>query len=654
MSRDELTTLLTRLKEAEPSEIPERLDELIVHIATLSNRVERQEKLLFKSLEVLDDRLARVENSLLFRFNRAAGGLLGTYKRKLGQRLLASSFHSLFLRFSPPDEAPYRAWVKRQDETLKSPEWHRSQSELWDYRPSISVVMPVHKPKREWLAAAIASVREQSYENWQLCICDDASLEPWLTDYLSELAEADSRIKFVQSDRRLGISAASNQAGRLAEGEYVAFLDHDDVLPWYALHYVAQACQEPGVQMVYSDEDCLDSAGSRRSPRFKPDWSPELLTSCMYLGHFLAVDRSCLDEVSWFREGLDGAQDHDLALRLTDGCATVVRHIPRVLYHWRQHEGSTAGNPQAKEYAHSAARAALENALIRRRIEGTVEDGETPGTFHIQRRVTGSPLVSVITCSRNQVMVERMILKIEEDTDYRNFEMVLLEHRADGGAEFDLTRLRQRLGPRLVHVPFSGVFNFAAMNNLGAKSASGFALLFLNDDVEPQRGDWMNRLVSHLQRDEVGAVGAKLLYPSGAIQHAGIALGMMDGVGHPGRGLFRSDLFPWIDYTRNVSAVTGACLGVRRAVFDEISGFDEMFDVNYNDVDLCLRLRDRGYEVIYEASARLIHKESSSRAGGTRLRERVNFYSRWLTKLEGADPYLPQALHRQDERIRLA
>jgi hypothetical protein len=455
----------------------------------------------------------------------------------------------------------------------------------------------------------------------------------------------------VQSDEPLGIGGASNRAGVLADGNYVAFLDHDDVLPWHALHYVAEACQEPGVQIVYSDEDCLGLDGRRKRPRFKPDWSPELLTSCMYLGHLLVVERSLLDDVRWFRDGLDGAQDHDLALRLTDGGATV-RHIPRVLYHWRQHEGSTAGNPKAKQYAHSAGHRALYDTLVRRRIDGSVEDGEAPGTFHIRRRVSGTPLVSVITCSRNRSMLERMIAKLEEITDYGNFEVVVIEHRS-GGVAFDLARLRRRLGSRLVHVPFTGAFHFAAMNNLGAKAANGSVLLFLNDDVEPLHGDWMDGLVSQLQRDDVGAVGARLQYPSGAIQHAGIALGMMDGVGHPGRGLFRSDLFPWIDYTRNVSAVTGACLGMRRAVFEEAGGFDEVFDVNYNDVDLCLRLRERGYEIIYDASVRLVHKESASRAGGTRVRERVNFCSRWLPMLEKADPYLPVAIDRGDEGMRL-
>lgn len=652
MSREELTTLLTRLRVSDPTEIQERLDELMAGIETLSSRYQRQEELLLKSLEVLDDRLARVENSLLFRFNRTVGRVLDTYKKKLGQRLLYSDWHSLFLRLSPSVDGRYALWVKREEASLPSPDWHRARSRQWTYRPTISVVMPVHQPRRDWLEAAIASVREQSYENWQLCLCDDASGEPWLVEYLAQLAAADERIRYVASEQRLGIAGASNRAGRLAEGDYVAFLDHDDVLPWYSLHYIAETCQEAGVQIVYSDEDCLDSEGRRQRPRFKPDWSPELLTSCMYLGHLMVVERSFLDEVGWFREGLDGAQDHDLALRLTDSSPTV-RHIPRVLYHWRQHEGSTAGNPLAKRYAHAAGRKALEDTLQRRSIQGTVEDGTAPGTFEIRRQVAGTPLVSVITCSRNQHLLERMLSKLDEQTEYHNFEVILIEHRSDGRA-FDLTRVRERWGARLIHVSFTGPFNFAAMNNLGAKSASGFALLFLNDDVEPQRRDWMQRLVAHLQRPEVGAAGAKLLYPSGAIQHAGIALGMMEGAGHPGRGLFRSDLFPWMEHSRNVSAVTGACLGVRRAAFDEAGGFDEIFSVNYNDVDLCLRLRALGYEIVYDAAARLMHKESASRAGGTRLRERLNFYSRWFEQMESPDPYLPPALDRKDERIRLA
>jgi GT2 family glycosyltransferase len=594
----------------------------------------RREEVLLKLMEGLDERLTRVENSLLFRFNRSVGRLLGTYKKKLGQWLLKSGWHSFYVRLAPPADERYALWVQRQEASAPS-------SDKLAYRPIISVVMPVHKPKRDWLEAAIASVQQQSYSNWQLCICDDVTREPWLVEYLTGLAAADSRIRFVVSETRLGIAGASNRAGELAEGEYVAFLDHDDVLDRSALHYIAKACQEGGVEIVYSDEDCLNAEGRRALPRFKPDWSPDLLTCCMYLGHLFVVDRRLLDEVSWFREGVDGAQDYDLALRLTDR-ARIVRHIPHVLYHWRQHEGSTAGNPQAKQYAHPVARKALEEALQRRQIEGTIEDGTAPGTFHIQRRVHGSPLVSVVVCSRNPRMVKRMLAKLDAVTDYPNYEVVLVEH----GWVCDLPR-------KLIKVFFSGAFNFAAMNNLGAKSANGSMLLFLNDDVEPLHADWMGRMVAHLQRPEAGAVGAKLLYPSGAIQHAGIALGMMDGVGHPGRGLFRSDLFPWMDTTRNVSAITGACLGLRREVFEELGGFDELFLVNYNDVDLCLRLRERGYEVIYDATVRLVHKESASRAGGTRLRERVNFHTRWFSKLETPDPYLPRALDRNDEGIRL-
>ena len=294
MSRAELTSLLTRLREAEPSEVPQRLEELTAAIEALSDSFDRRDELLLKSMEVLDDRLTRVENSALFRFNRAAGRTLGTLKKKLGQRLLHSKWHALFLRLSPPGDGQYGEWVKRQETSLPP-------SSQLAHRPTISIVMPVHKPRRDWLEAAVDSVRGQSYGHWQLCICDDASREPWLLEYLSGLAAADSRIRFVISETPLGIAAASNRAGTLAAGDYVAFLDHDDVLSRDALHYIAEACQEAGVQIVYSDEDCLDAQGRRERPRFKPDWSPDLLTGCMYLGHLLVVDRSLLDEVSWFR-----------------------------------------------------------------------------------------------------------------------------------------------------------------------------------------------------------------------------------------------------------------------------------------------------------------------------------------------------------------
>jgi O-antigen biosynthesis protein len=657
----ELARLIDQVGDARPEELRARLTNLAGAVEELRRELDserqnaaRLRQVLYGSLENLEDRLAQVENSVLFKINRRIGGALQVRKRKLGQALLHSRFHSVVMRLLGRPDDEYRLWVERQEEALPSFEWHREQSRHFAFRPRISILMATHNPSRAWLDAAIESVHGQSYENWQLCICDDASDSAWVRERLTELSSADPRIRSLSSERKSGISGALNQAAALADGDYVGFLDHDDVLHAHCLHYIAEACQEPGVQVVYSDEDCLDASGRRVRPRFKPDWSPELLNSCMYWGHIFVVDRTCLEDISsewegWFRSSFDGAQDYDLALRLRDR-PIVVRHVPRVLYHWRQHPESTAGNPSAKPYAHVAGLQALEQSLDRRNERAVVEGGEAANTFVVHRELTDTPLVSIVVCSRNQGLFDHLLKAVDKTTGYRNYEVVLVEHRTSKPPfSFSLSA-----ADRLIRAPYFGPFNFSEMNNLGARAARGSILVFLNDDAEPLSPAWLEVLVAQLQRPEIGIVGARLTYPSGAIQHAGMALGLSDGAGHPGRGLFRSDLFPWLDHTRDVSAVTGACLGIRREVFAQLGGFDPLLPVNYNDVDVCLRARQRDYRVIYVAQAELLHRESATRPGGTRFRERVLFHLRWFPLLQHPDPYFPRALDPKAETIRLS
>ena len=295
----------------------------------------------------------------------------------------------------------------------------------WRFRPTISILIPTFQPRQEWLDRAIASVKAQSYEQWQICICDDASSEPWVREYLQAEAAADSRISVVFRDSNGGISAALNDAGKLATGEYVTFLDHDDVLHPFALHYVVEACQEDSVDVLYSDEDYLDPDGERCGPTFKPDWSPELLTSCMYFGHLFVATRKLVDEVGWFRSACDGAQDFDLALRLVER-AHKIRHIARVLYHWRQHPQSTSMNPEAKPYAHEAGFGAVSDAVARHQISGVVENGPLLYTYYIRR----SPIqqrVSLVVCSRDQKRLSAFLMG-QKCTRYPDVELVVVEH----------------------------------------------------------------------------------------------------------------------------------------------------------------------------------------------------------------------------------
>jgi O-antigen biosynthesis protein len=620
----------------------------MTEVVSLLEEVIRQMEWRSVEQSRLDERLSRLENSLIFRFFRGAGSRVQLYKRKLGQALLNSAIHPLYAKLRrPPQDTAYREWLRHEEANTPSWEWHRERAQQWRERPLISIVMATHNPRREWLDAAINSVLAQSYPFWELTICDDAS-PGWVARYLQERAQREPRLRYCLSSEPLGISGAFNRAGKLARGEYAGFLDHDDVLSPLALHYVAESIQNGPADLIYTDEDYLAPSGARVRPSLKPAWSPELLLDCMYCGHFLVVSRKRLDEIGWFRSEYDGAQDYDAVLRITDQPA-VVLHVPQILYHWRQHEGSTAAAHSAKQYTHDAGRRALEDTIRRRGWDAEVKDGGQANTYRVRPKMTVHPAVSVIICSRNAQLLQRCLGALEATRRDYPLQVVVVQHQIenDGG----MGQVIERFGCDVA--PFSGEFNFARMNNLGATISTGEVLLFLNDDVMPLSADWLPRLLEHAMRPEVGVVGAKLVYPSGAIQHAGIVVGMMEGAAHVGRGLFNSDLWRWLDQTRNVSAVTGACMAIRKAVFADLGGFDPEFPVNYNDVDLCLRARQAGYEIIFEAGALLRHDECQTRKPGTRLEERERFYQRWADELKIPDPYFSPLLSSGSEEIRM-
>jgi GT2 family glycosyltransferase len=356
----------------------------------------------------------------------------------------------------------------------------------------------------------------------------------------------------------------------------------------------------------------------------------------MYMGHFLVARRAVLDEAGWFRQGFDGCQDYDLVLRITDA-GRLVRHIPRVLYHWRKHTGSTAADPTAKPYTQGVGLKALSEAIARRSYPAVCENGQLPNTYQLRWRLDAEPKVSLIICSRDVALLRRCLESVRRRTSYRNYELVLVEH----GIATDLDAVKVR---------YCGSFDYARMNNEGAAAATGDVLIFLNDDVEPLSAEWMYELVAQAQRPEVGIVGAKLVYPSGAIQHAGLVIGIMDGVGHLCRDTFGIKYWSWLPFPRNVSAVTGACLAIRKDLFDQLGGFDTIFPINYNDADLCLRARQRGYAVIYESAARLRHYECRSRKPGVRYSERQQWHDRWACWLDRGDPfYNPNLAHNRED-----
>lgn len=545
----------------------------------------------------------------------------------------------------------YGRWVREYDRLTDADRAAiRSRIAALPSRPLISVVMPVYNVDEQWLVEAIESVRGQLYEHWELCIADDCSPKRHIRKVLTRFAKLDSRIKVVFRETNGHISAASNSALALATGEFVALLDHDDVLPEHALYCVAEElAAHPDADLMYSDEDKIDIEGVRSDPHFKPDWSPELFYSYNFVSHLGVYRRSVLTEIGGFREGFEGSQDYDLALRVIERVpASHIRHIPRVLYHWRIIPGSVALHGEEKNYAHLAARRALAEHFQRR--GETVEVTKSVGSFH---RVTfhvpaPRPLVSVIIGTRDQVkLLAQAVDGILRETDYRNVEILIVNNQSrepDTYAYFDLLKKE----PKVRVLDYDAPFNFSAINNMAAGEARGDVFLLLNNDIKIIHPEWLGEMVSHAIRPGVGAVGAKLYYANETLQHAGVVLGIGGVAGHAFRFWDRNRLgyFSRTHVLQNFAAVTGACLAVRREVFEEVGGLSaKELPIAFNDVDFCLKILERGYRMVWTPFAELYHLESVSR-GSDQTPERLPGFqreigymkTRWAHILE-RDPY---------------
>ena len=537
----------------------------------------------------------------------------------------------------------YQRWIQ---------EFERPQDQLIEiklatlkYRPLMSIVVPVFNTEPAALEAAIQSVLAQSYTNWQLCICDDGSTRVDTKEVLRRFAEQDTRIHVVFREQSGGISAASNSALELVKGEYVGFLDHDDTLAPHALAWVVEALnRNPEIDLAYSDEDKLNLRGQRYEPFFKPDWSPDLLRSTNYICHFLVVRKALLDRIGGFDSDCDGSQDYDLILRATEA-ASVIEHIPRVLYHWRAIPGSTAASLDNKTYAIEAAKRALERHCARTAPGARVEPGLVTGWWRVRYPIPEGTRVSIIIPSGGKAGALRTNLdSIFEKTTYRQFEIVIADN-SKGNTIEKLVGEYIRAGRPVRYIDWRNQpFNFSAINNAAARQCDSPVLLFLNDDTSVIAPDWLEAMLELAMRPEVGVVGAKLLYPDGRIQHAGVVMGMYDNCGHAFTGLDGTTphYFAFSHIIRNVSAVTGACLMVRAQLFWEVGGFDEQtFAVAFNDVDLCLKIGARGYRVLFTPYALLYHFESLSKTSKDLVpdsEEVLAMRTKWGSVIQ-ADPY---------------
>jgi O-antigen biosynthesis protein len=566
---------------------------------------------------------------------KAAGSR--TFDRHFTLDRFASRFAALLRSVEHRKEKPadeYQDWIERFDvSTPATIASLRRELRFLPRHPLISIILPVYNPDLRLLEAAIDSIRSQIYERWELCIADDASTDPAVRPLLEKMAAGDTRIKVTFRDKNGHISACSNSALALATGDWCALLDQDDAFTETALAFVVlEIARHPDAGLIYSDEDKIDEEGLRSNPFFKPDWNPELFLGQNYINHLGCYRTDVLREISGFREGYEGSQDYDLALRCIDRLRPEqVRHIPRILYHWRMVGGSLAAIPDAKPYAKEAARRAIADHCKRQDMPGKVvpcpENAESHRVIHALPEP--APLVSIIIPTRDRAeLLKRCIESIRALTDYSPFEILIVDNGSVEPSTLSFFRAIEQPGVRVISE--NGPFNYSRLNNRAAKQARGDILVFLNNDTAIDDGGWLTEMVSHAARAEVGAVGARLWYPDGTLQHGGVVLGLGGVAGHAFPHIPRGHpgYFNRAMLQQNCSAVTGACLAVRKTVFEELEGFDEVnLGVTFNDIDFCLRLTQRGYRVVWTPYANLIHHESASR-GHQRTREEQGEFER--------------------------
>ena len=562
----------------------------------------------------------------------------------------------VYLRYFGPKEFMIRLKERIQLQKVDYGKWfqknRRSEEELekqkkksFSYEPLISLVVPIYHAPETFLKQMAESVCSQTYSKWELCITCTGEESQKVWKIFKEQGVTEEKLKVRLLSENKGISENTNVAIREASGEYIGFLDQDDLIAPDALYEVVKKLnedQESG--LIYSDEDKVTADLKKHfQPHFKPDFNLDLLRANNYICHFCVVRKSLIEEVGGLRREFDGAQDYDLVLRCVEN--TKVAHVPRVLYHWRVHESSTADNPISKSYAFEAGKRAIEAHLERCKEEAEVSPELDRGFYRVMYKVQGNPKISILIPSKDHIEdLDRCLRSINKST-YDNYEIIIIENNSEKPETFAYyEKIRSEQIRILV---WNGEFNYSAINNYAVSQTDGEYLVLLNNDTEVIESRWMEEMLANCQRKEVGIVGAKLYYPNGQVQHAGVVVGIRGIAGNMFRGLPKgySGYLHKASIQQDLSAVTAACMMVRRSVYEEAGGFEEHLAVAFNDIDFCLKVRRCGYLVVYDPYAELYHYESKSR-GAEDNEEKIRRYQReidyvrstWSEIMEKGDP----------------
>lgn len=551
----------------------------------------------------------------------------------------------------------YQMWIENNEPTKEEIEEQRNKK--FKLNPKISIIIPMYNTPLNFFKELVDSLIDQTYTNWELCLADGS---PEKNQKLEKIYKKDERIKYKFIGENKGIAGNTNEALSLVTGDFVALLDHDDLLPIFSLYEIVKCINEnPGVEFIYTDEDKFEKLGGKRyDPYFKSDFAPDTLRANNFICHFSVFKKELMDKLGGFRNEYDGAQDYDILLRMSEETNNII-HIPKILYHWRVHSLSTAkSGGTAKPYAYEAGIKAIQDHIDRIGLKGTVESGNTLGTYKVNYEIQGNPKVSIVIPNKDYIKTLKVCLNsIKKLTTYENYEIIIVENNSEEKETFEYyKKIDGKDKIKVVYFP-EKEFNYSKIINFGVENSTGEYIVQLNNDTELLTPNWLQEMLGFAQRDDVGAVGAELFYPDNTIQHAGIIIGIGGVAGHVFKNLPKGihGYFSKDAMIQNLSAVTAACIMTPKSVYDEVGYMDEKFKVAFNDVDFCLKIRQTGKLIVYNPYVQFTHYESKSRGfedtpeKKKRFQSEIDrFHDKWQSVLDKGDPYYNKNLRLDNDQ----